>query len=192
MRRPTRPGLPVVLAMLAFVSACASVQPEPKPLETLDPAVVARAIHEASVVRSAGKRVWCVPFARNVSGIEIRGNAGTWWGQAADGYRRGHAPEVGAVMAFSATRKLPMGHVAVVSKLVSDREIQIDHANWHRSKISLGMTVVDVSDKNDWSAVRVESQPGSLGRVYPVDGFISAVERRNDTDPSVSVSTRGQ
>ena len=34
------------------------------------------------------------------------------------------------------------------------------------------MAVVDVSEDNDWSAVRVESFKGSLGRVYPIDGFI--------------------
>jgi surface antigen len=77
-------------------------------------------------------------------------------------------------MAFSANRKLPLGHVAVVSEVVSDREIRIDHANWRPSQISLGMAVIDVSDKNDWSAVRVESQPNSFGRVYPIDGFIQA------------------
>jgi hypothetical protein len=178
--------------MLALVSACGSMQIEPAPGEGLDPEQVARAIHEASVVRSAGRRVWCVPFARNLSGVEIRGNAGTWWGQACEAYERGHEPEVGAVLAFSATRKLPMGHVAVVSKVIADREIELDHANWHRSQISLGMTVVDVSEANDWSAVRVESQPGSLGRVYPIDGFISAAERPNAAEPGVVVSTRGQ
>ncbi len=53
-------------------------------------------------------------------------------------YDRGAEPEVGAVMVFSGTRKLPMGHVAVVSKIVSDREILIDHANWKRNQVSLG------------------------------------------------------
>src|SRR5690606_31545103 len=27
-------------------------------------------------------RIWCVPFARAVTGIEIKGNAKTWWSQA--------------------------------------------------------------------------------------------------------------
>lgn len=39
--------------------------------------------------------------------------------------------------------------------------------------MSLDMVVVDVSEKNDWSAVRVMSNPGALGRVYPITGFIS-------------------
>ncbi|MGC8159731.1 hypothetical protein ACP3WZ_24715, partial [Salmonella enterica] len=31
----------------------------------------------------------CVPFARAASGIQIYGDAWTWWGQAAGRYRRG-------------------------------------------------------------------------------------------------------
>ena len=65
-----------------------------------------------------------------------------------------------------------MGHVAVVSEVVSPREIKVDHANWKRNKISLAMTVKDVSPRNDWSDVRLESQAGSFGSVYPINGFI--------------------
>lgn len=126
----------------------------------------------AKSLREQGKRVWCVPYARNLSGIEIRGNARTWWAQAGEKFRKGHEPEVGAVMAFSPSGSMSLGHVAVVSGIVDDRQILIDHANWRPNEISLNMAVVDVSEKNDWSAVRVESQKGSLGRVYPIDGFI--------------------
>lgn len=80
-------------------------------------------------------------------------------------------------MAFAGSRKLPMGHVAVVSGVVSEREITVNHANWIRNKVSLGMTVIDVSAGNDWSSVRVETTPGKPGRVYPVDGFIFSVAR---------------
>lgn len=139
----------------------------------VDPERRAYAVALAKEMRSYGKRVWCVPFARNASGVVIQGNANTWWAKAKGTYDRDHAPKVGAVMAFSATRKLPMGHVAMVSEIVSEREIKIDHANWHRNKVSLGMTVVDVSKANDWSQVRVASYPNQLGRVYPVSGFIS-------------------
>lgn len=135
---------------------------------------LAYAVATAKSMRARGQRVWCVPFARNASGIDIRGNAKEWWGKAKGIYGRGHEPQVGAVMAFSATRKNPLGHVAVVSDVVSEREIKIDHANWSRNKVSLGMTVVDVSTKGDWSAVRVESTPGAMGRVYPITGFIYA------------------
>jgi len=75
-------------------------------------------------------------------------------------------------MAFAGTRALPMGHVAVVSQIVSDREIRVDHANWLRNQVSLGMSVIDVSDAGDWSRVRVESTPGNYGKVYVIDGYI--------------------
>jgi surface antigen len=173
----------VFLALALTVSACAgskdlsqsnqmnfaSAKTEPQ----IDPERHAFAVAVANQLRAQNKRVWCVPFARNASGIAIQGNAGTWWGKAAGKYDRAKTPKVGAVMAFTSTRKLPMGHVAVVSEIVSDREIKIDHANWSRNKISLGMTVVDVSKANDWSQVRVESQANQLGRVYPVSGFIA-------------------
>ena len=131
--------------------------------------------------------------------IEIRGNAETWWSGAKGIYERGHDPEVGAVMVFSGTRKLPMGHVAVVSEIVSDREIRIDHANWKRNQVSLGMAVIDVSEQGDWSAVKVAYDPGKYGRVYPISGFIypqplpGAMMAGAETaeDATVVVSTSG-
>ncbi|NTT87387.1 CHAP domain-containing protein [Tabrizicola sp. SY72] len=125
-------------------------------------------------VASAPKkgRIWCVPFARAVSGIEIKGNAATWWKQAADLYARGNEPKVGAVLNFRASRAMPMGHVAVVSAVVSDREVLVDQANWERNRITEDTLVVDVSAKNDWSEVRVANANGTLGRTNPVYGFI--------------------
>lgn len=117
-------------------------------------------------------RLWCVPFARAVSGVDIRGNAKTWWAQAKGLYERGHEPQVGAVMAFAASRAMPKGHVAVVSKVVSDREILIDQANWERNRVTQDTLVVDVSAKGDWSAVKVANANGTLGRVNPINGFI--------------------
>lgn len=173
--------LPLTICALLVAAACAR-QPAPvmDDMATraateqtgLDPVRMSKAMTEARALRSQGKRVWCVPFARNASGIDIRGNANTWWGQARENYDRGRAPRVGAVMAFSGTSKLPRGHVAVVSRVLSDTEVLIDHANWDRNQISLGMKVVDVSANNDWTVVRVESTPGTLGRPYPLDGFI--------------------
>lgn len=117
-------------------------------------------------------RLWCVPFARAVTGVEIRGNAKTWWSQAEGVYDRGHEPKVGAVMAFAGSRAMPKGHVAVVSKVISPREILVDHANWDRNQITTDQLVVDVSDANDWSVVRVANDAGTLGRTNPVNGFI--------------------
>jgi surface antigen len=104
--------------------------------------------------------------------VEIRGNAKTWWHQAKGRYARGQEPEVGAVMAFSASRAMPKGHVAVVSKVLSEREVLVDQANWERNQITLDTLVVDVSAKGDWSRVKVASAGGTLGRVNPVNGFI--------------------
>lgn len=160
--------LPALLLLMLLTAACAT----PENRSGLDPELVGRAVQTATELRAAGGRVWCVPFARDVSGIEIRGNAGTWWGKANEVYERGNSPELGAVMVFTATRQLPLGHIAVVSKVESAREIRVDHANWHRNQVSLGMAVIDVSPENDWSSVRVESRPGSFGRAYPVSGFI--------------------
>lgn len=117
-------------------------------------------------------RLWCVPFARAVTGVDLRGNAKTWWHQAEGRYDRGNDPKIGAVMTFSGSRAMPRGHVAVVSKVLSEREVLIDQANWERNRITLDTLVVDVSAKGDWSKVRVANGDGTLGRVNPVYGFI--------------------
>lgn len=173
------PRLTALFAALALCSACAGnpgvtmLSAEPDLIQPgLNPAFVSTAVANANAKRAKGIKVWCVPFARDASGIEIKGNAGTWWDQAKGKFARGSEPLVGAVMAFSATGKMPKGHVAVVSAVVNEREIQIDHANWKSSQVSLGMTVVDISTNNDWSVVKVASEPNSFGRPYPVDGFI--------------------
>ncbi|WP_338467702.1 CHAP domain-containing protein [Novosphingobium sp. ZN18A2] len=117
----------------------------------------------------------CVPYARRVSGIEIHGNARTWWGQAAGTYARGNEPEVGAVLAFKGTRAMPYGHVATVARVIDERHILLNHANWSRpGMIEHDALAVDVSDAGDWSRVRVWFAPiGDLGsRENPTFGFI--------------------
>lgn len=161
-----------VIALALGSTGAASAAPKAAAQGGVNPALHTRALAEAREKQKRGQRVWCVPFARTASGIAIEGNASSWWKAAAGRYERGHAPHEGAVMTFSATRKMPMGHVAVVSKVVSERKILVDHANWNRNKVSLQMVAVDVSPKNDWSAVRLESAGGSLGSVYPINGFI--------------------
>ena len=124
----------------------------------------------------AAAQFWqCAPYAREVSGIQIRGNANTWWGQAAGHYDRGHTPKVGAVLAFQASHRMRVGHVAMVSKVVSDREVLLTHANWSRpGRIETDVRAVDVSDAGDWSMVKVWYAPqGSLGTsAYATNGFI--------------------
>ncbi|UWQ82064.1 CHAP domain-containing protein [Leisingera caerulea] len=165
--------LPVVGAALLVLANCGAPQSGSVGRAEVDIQRLDFAVQEVQSLRSKGKRVWCVPFARNASGIEIYGNAKTWWSQAKGQFSRGKEPQPGAVMAFQATRSNPLGHVAVVSKVENPRRIEVNHANWHRNKVSLGMAVIDVSAANDWSAVRLESNPGAFGRVYPIVGFIS-------------------
>jgi surface antigen len=119
----------------------------------------------------------CVPYARQVSGIEVSGDAWQWWNNAAGAYARGNRPEVGSVLNFRSNPRMPLGHVAVVDRVVNSREVVVEHANWGsfggNGRISHGVTVVDVSEANNWSAVRVEvGQGGDFGSVYPTYGFI--------------------
>lgn len=140
------------------------------------------------VPAAAQARLQCVPFARQVSGIEIRGNAETWWGQAAGKYERGQTPAEGSVLAMPGTRRNPMGHVATVSKIVSDREVLLTHANWSRpGMIERNVRAIDVSEKGDWSAVRVwHAGSGQLGiTTYPAYGFIYPAKLKDVLDPQV-------
>lgn len=121
----------------------------------------------------------CVPYARQVTGIEIYGDAHTWWSQAEGRYARGFKPKVGAVMAFRPSGNSTLGHVAAVSRLVDSRTVLVRHANWspingRRGQIEDNVQVVDVSEANDWSAVRVWYAPLQAlgGSVRPVQGFI--------------------
>jgi surface antigen len=121
----------------------------------------------------------CVPFARLLSGIQIFGDAWTWWQQAAGHYEEGFAPRVGAVLCFKPTSRMRLGHVAVVTKLVTDRVVQITHANWSpingsRGKIEENVTVIDVSPAGDWSEVKVWYDPNRDmgGSTYATHGFI--------------------
>lgn len=119
----------------------------------------------------------CVPYARAISGIAIHGDAYTWWGQAEGRYARGSTPKVGAVLAFAATGRMRLGHVAMVSRIVSDREVLLTHANWsRRGGVETNVRAVDVSPAGDWSMVRVWfAANGDLGTSsYPTRGFIYA------------------
>lgn len=121
-----------------------------------------------------GATLQCVPFARENTGIELSGNANTWWDNAEGIYERGARPEVGSVLNFRATGRMRMGHVAVVTNVVNSRRIEIDHANWGGpGRVSRDIDVVDVSPANDWTAVRVAlDRSEEFGSVYPSYGFI--------------------
>lgn len=130
-----------------------------------------------SEARAASAQWQCVTFARSFSGIQIRGDAYTWWHQADGRYSRSARPEVGAVLAFKSYGKggMRLGHVAVVSKVLSTREILITHANWTgKGEVDRDARAIDVSQSGDWSKVRVWYPPtDSLGiTAFPTFGFI--------------------
>ncbi|HUW80442.1 MAG TPA: CHAP domain-containing protein [Acidocella sp.] len=119
-------------------------------------------------------RLTCVPYARATSGIELDGNAWTWWNEAAGRYPRAQTPQVGAVLVFAPHGSMRVGHLAVVTALKGAREILVAQSNWLPHRIEHNQPVVDVSPDNDWTAVRVWYPPvHELGNtVYPTYGFI--------------------
>ncbi|UIP08240.1 CHAP domain-containing protein [Erythrobacter sp. SDW2] len=137
----------------------------------------------------------CVPYAREVSGIAIFGDAYTWWDQAEGKYLRGNEPKVGAVMAFVPTERMQLGHVATVVKVIDKRTVLLDHANWspingRRGQIERGVKAVDVSAKGDWSEVRVWYAPlQDLGTTrWPVAGFIYADGKPKKAKPDTRLA----
>jgi surface antigen len=146
-----------------------------------------------------GPGLECVPFAREMSGIQIHGNAWTWWDQASGLYQEGSRPRVGAVLVFRPYGVMKLGHVAVVSRIVSSRILMVTHANWSRiggvrGQIERDVTLVDVSEGNDWSRVRVwwRDSQGLGTTAYPVYGFIYGQSARSGEQiarPSKALST---
>lgn len=117
----------------------------------------------------------CVPFARQASGVEIYGDAHTWWVQAEGRYPRSSSPAPGSVLVLRGYNTNNRGHVAVVTAIVSERVIRVDQANWlNQGEVTLSVPVLDVSPANDWSEVRVWYIPTNDwgARVYGAQGFI--------------------
>ena len=136
----------------------------------------------------------CVPYARSVSGIQIYGDAHTWWDQADGRYARGSRPAAGAVMAFKPQGAMQLGHVAAISRIVDNRTVMLDHANWStidgtRGHIERDVMAVDVSDRNDWSEVRVWYTPiNGLGTThYAIEGFIYPVNPGREFAPPATL-----
>jgi hypothetical protein len=116
----------------------------------------------------------CAPFARELSGIALYGDAATWWDNAAGHYERSNHPDIGSVLVFRRSQRLPSGHVAVVSRLLTPRQVLVIQANWVHDQLDEDQLVVDVSEHNDWSQVRVWYPPiNQLGSyAYPAYGFV--------------------
>ena len=159
-----------------FLTACAST---PAPLAGAvgeePPAPAPENFGNAPLVVDYAANLQCVPYARRESGVQIYGDANTWWRQAAGRYARSRTPAPGSVIAVAGFNDPGRGHVAVVRRIESDRVIIVDQANWlNGGEISVNVPVLDVSPNNDWSQIRVWHIPSGQwgGRVYTVEGFI--------------------
>ena len=106
-----------------------------------------------------------------MTGVRLDGNAAAWWNHAEGHYDRGHQPSVGAILVFKPYGGMHVGHVAVVSRVVSPHEVLVDQANWVRGRVTKAMSVVDASPLNDWTSVKVQ-YAGTHGRANPTYGFI--------------------
>ena len=181
MNRTTVPAIVTAMVVLAGCGpstseriAAANVR-QPAPPVTAAPPEQEFAMIAGPRIVTPTRRLQCVPYARQQSGIAIRGDAWTWWRQASGKYQRSTRPAVGSVLVFSKTRRNRYGHLAVVTEIVSDREIIARHANWlNKGQIHIDTPIRDVSRNNDWSAVRVWYTPGEMFGIhdYPVSGFI--------------------
>ncbi len=129
---------------------------------------------------SAGGYLSCVPYARLRSGLDLRGDAWTWWDAASGRYGRDARPRHGSVLVLDRTARLRDGHVAVVSRVVSAREVRVDHASWasgrDKGAVARDQPVLDISAGNDWSLVRVWYPPARAFGItaYPARGFVHA------------------
>lgn len=173
-----------------------SVSEGPSQHALLAPRAFERAPDEAyeptARITNSRARLQCVPFARRESGVEIYGNANTWWGQAQERYETAQTPQEGAVLVLEGFNTTARGHVALVREVVSPRLIIVDHANWlNRGEITRDVPVMDVSEAGDWSEVRVWHVPGRHwgGRSYNVQGFITNVLTEAARTQSVTAQT---
>jgi hypothetical protein len=160
----------ISFVVLTALSACAS-GPAEAPVRT-------SAVPEAYRVDGLPPPTQCALFAREFTGINIRGDAWSWWDLAAGQYPRNNTPHSDTVLVLRATPQLKLGHVAIVKKVIGPREILVTHANWGnddptRRIIHDSTAVVDVSPANDWTEVRFWHAPsGAFGKVYDAYGFI--------------------
>lgn len=128
-----------------------------------------------AVIADARAHLQCVPFVRREAGVEIYGDANTWWQQARGRYERASLPQEGGVLVLRGYANANRGHVALVKEIVSPRVIIVDHANWlNGGEVTRDVPVRDVSPNGDWSQVQVWNVPGRHwgGRTYNVQGFI--------------------
>jgi hypothetical protein len=144
------------------------------PLLCLALAACGRSGQRGRDVASNSAPIECAPFARALTGVSLAGDGADWWYQAQGRYDRGDAPSVGSILVLRRSGRLPHGHVAVVSRVLSRREILVTQANWVHHRVTQDQPVIDASDAGDWSSVRMYWPPsGQMGtHPYPAFGFI--------------------
>jgi surface antigen len=147
------------LVLAGGLSACASSRPVTGP-------------NLADASRHPG--ITCAPFARELAGIALYGDAYSWWTSASGRYGRSAQPEIGAVLVLRRNSRLPSGHVAVVSRVLAPRQVLVIQANWVPDELTEDQLAVDVSPHNDWTEVRMWWPPtNALGdHAFPAYGFI--------------------
>ena len=164
-----------LLLSLLLMAACAKTGVAPVPQTSMVPGNpgAADGIHPYQ-----GDLIQCVTYARQVSGIDIMGDAWSWWEGASGKYERGHQPRFMAVLVLSRTQRLKLGHLAVVMDIQGPRLIRVTHANFGSDLVSRrviydSMPVADISPNNDWSLVRFWNyQAQAWGILYPAYGFV--------------------
>lgn len=132
----------------------------------------------STLISTAAQALNCVQFVRTTTDFDLSGNAWQWWEHAAGIYQRGGEPRARSVLVFKQTSHMRAGHVAVVTRVLDEHTILLDHANWgyghgEKGRVDRGIAAIDCSERGDWSAVCVFNKKyGVYGAPYPTYGFI--------------------
>jgi surface antigen len=165
-----------VWSALMLLTACTQTVTAPPVAAPPPPAFITPTPDAGAYREQPALGLSCVPYARQRSGIALRGDAYAWWEAAAGRYPRGAKPAAGAVLVLNQTDRLRSGHLAVVKTVLGPREILVDHANWIPDEVVTNMPVIDVSPDNDWSLLRFWNAPSrTFGAIYPASGFVYAL-----------------
>lgn len=155
--------MPYLLSLLLalFLSACSS-----------------HITYDSPMARGeSGAAQQCVPYARELSGIPIYGDAHQWWHKA-NPFQKRKYPQKGAVLVLAKSSRLSRGHLAVVKQVLGPRQINVSHTNWGSDRATRRVVfdshrVKDVSKQNDWSKVIFwNPQIDRWGLPYKVSGFV--------------------
>lgn len=181
-------SLIILLSAFTLLSACTTTRSAPPAAkwsyrdatpQTATTADIAPAPAPMASYSMLRKPEQCVPYARRISGIELFGDAHSWWNKAAaQNYPRGQRPAPGAVLVLPRTKKMTHGHVAVVKDVIDSRNINVTHTNWGNNRetrraLYHSMRVQDISTNNDWSRVRFwNAHDNVFGFPYAANGFI--------------------